>query len=137
MPSAESMIATCAAREGVSPTVYWHTRTPREFVAASQAWVDSWAVPARVLIGTVTGTGGEKGRSGRRPGGEGAPTAPNQNPPRRSNLTKPRRDRHGRTVPQTVYDLRELLPLDKPWSPDNVQLIKRAVGPKTGRGPGR
>ena len=52
-------------------------------------------------------------------------------------MARPRRDRHGRTVPQTVYDLRELLPLDKSWSPDNVQLIKRAVGPKTGRGPGR
>lgn len=134
MPSPEAMIALCASREGVSPTVYWYTRTPREYVAAQEAWGASWAIPARVITGGVTG----KGRSGRRPdGGQGMPTAPDQNSRRPSNLTKPRRDRHGRTVPQTVYDLRELLPLDKPWDPDNVQLIKRAIGPKTGRAPGR
>lgn len=113
-----------AAREGTSPETYWHTRTPAEFSAGVMAWVESWAMPMRVATGGMA-----RGRSG--PGGVAEHTASGTSRPERSILdfVPQGRDSTGRLRRRNVYDLRKMLPLDKPWDPNVVQELKKSIGP--------
>jgi hypothetical protein len=113
----------CAAREGTYPHTYSHTRTPGEFSSAVLAWVESWATPMRVVTGGMS-----KGRGGSAGGGAGTAT---EHRPERSILdfVPQGRDSTGRLRRRNVYDLRKMLPLDKPWDPNVVQDLKKSIGP--------
>lgn len=113
------LIALCASREAVSPVTYWHTRTRVELDHSLQAWFVSWQLPARALIG-----GGKK--TPKRPG-ERATT-----PQRRDivDWVPTTRDSRGNVRKRRVYDLREMLPLDREWDPAKVQALKGMMGGK-------
>lgn len=120
-----------AAREGVSPCVYWHTRTPQEFQAAVLGWVESWATPARLLMG------GKKDRAPADPTARRGAGRPSREPDI-LDYVSPRTGRDGRQAKRNVFDLRKILPLDKPWEPGTVQMLKGSIGRQLlGKGRGR
>ncbi len=125
------MVALCAAREGVSPVVYWHTRTPFEMNLSISAWVESWHLPARVLMGSG------KDRAPADPTARRGAGRPNRDTDILGYVA-PRYGKDGQQARRTVYDLRQLLPLDREWDPEQVQAMKHSIGRGLlGRGRGR
>lgn len=116
------MIAMAAAREGVSPCVYWHTRTEQEFTASIMGWIESWAMPVRMF----TGKGG-KGRAPADPTARRGAGRPSREPDI-LDFVAPRTGRDGRQAKRKVYDLRKILPLDQEWDPGQVQAMKASIG---------
>ena len=106
-------MAICAAREGVAPTTYYYTRPFTDFAASTMAWVESWAVPARMLMGSKK-TPATRG-TGR----------PNHAAPASSLVNYWPSPRGGRKV----YNLDEMLPIGKSWDPATVQRLKVSMGP--------
>lgn len=125
------MVSILAAREGVSPVVYYHTRTHAEFVLGTYAWIESVATPAAMLLGSQKAGGTSHGS---RNNGHAAVTTPalrgHQGRRERyeSLLGIARKYRSGRgTVRETIHDLDELLPLGKEWTPESRHRIKAAA----------
>lgn len=123
-----------AAREGVSPVVYYHTRTPGEFGVAVRAWIESFVTPAAMLLGAP-----EKDAKAGSPSGRSTPQKPRGHAPssRRERyeplLDIARKYRSGRgTVRETIHDLDEMLPLDKEWTPEARQRVKMAAAQTLG-----
>lgn len=123
------MVSVLAAREGVSPVVYYHTRTQAEFALGVQAWIESVATPAAMLLGSQKG--GSAGRGGAN--GSVASTPGLKGPPSRREryeglLGIARKYRSGRgTARETIHDLDELLPLNKEWAPEARHRVKAAA----------
>ncbi len=105
----DAMLALVASRAGVHPVVYLHTRTDRVLAADMSAWVQSWSVPARLLMGASKGTG----RPGRGGGGGGGGD--------RWSWVRERRNSVGRP-----YDRRQIIEMDKLDPPGDPKLIEKA-----------
>ena len=125
------MISILAAREGVSPVVYYHTRTPAEFALGVQAWIESVATPAAMLLGSQKGGSADpaaRGRSSSAAHTPGIKALPSRRDRYESLLGIARKYRSGRgTVRETIHDLDELLPLDKEWTPEARHRVKAAA----------
>lgn len=124
------LLGLVAAREGTSPVVYYHTRTPAEFALGVQAWIESVATPAAMLIGSTRGGTGT-GRNGA-PQGRAAASSVKGPPSRRDRyeglLNMARKYRSGRgTTRETIHDLDELLPIGKEWTPEARHRVKAAA----------
>jgi hypothetical protein len=96
--------------------VYYHTRSYADFGLSVKAWVESWATPARMLMGS--------GKKGSVPATRGS-GRPNHGKPD-SILNHPWLRESGKR--QRIYNLDEMLPLNKPWDPATVQKLKVSMG---------
>ena len=124
----------CAAREGVSPTVYWYTRTPAEFEASLAAWFELYAVPSRMIARMLgrsdEGGGAARRRPGRSAGGSGAM------PPRSREATYQRlidlaRSKgpplRGKTR-TNIVDLSKTMPTDRALTPEERHRLRMSFG---------
>jgi len=108
----DALVALVASRSGVHPVVYLHTRTDRVFAADVNAWICSWSVPARMLMG---GGKGGKGSGRPTPGGGG------DNGGRDLSWLRERRNSQGR-----AFDRRKVIDMDRLDPPGDPRLIEGA-----------
>ncbi len=108
----DALVALVASRSGVSPVAYLHSRTDRVFAADVSAWLHSWSVPARTLMGGGKGSG-RPGHGGGGGGGGGDRWA----------WVRERRNSQGRP-----YDRRVVVDMDRvdpPGDPKKIEGAKR------------
>lgn len=128
-----TLVALCAAREGVSPTVYWYTRTPAEFEAAGAAWFENFAVPsrmvARMLGRSDEGGGVARRRPGRGAGGSGATPlrARDATYQRLIDLARSKAPSIGRTR-TNIIDLAKAMPSDRALTPEERHRLRLSFG---------
>lgn len=129
-------MAICAAREGVSPVTYWHTRTPLEFQAAVLAWVETYATPARMFFGARKDAGaGAAPRMGTAGGRNGTRTTGTA-PARSRDATYQRLIQTARAsgtplrgnVRTNIVDLAEAMPMDRKLTPEERHRLRLSFG---------